>query len=66
MTKKEQTAFENILGELGFEIKNIEDGKYIITHPETLYQCAVQTKGYNLRYSVRALTSSAIYEEICL
>lgn len=66
MTKNEQTIFEDILEKLGFGINDVDDGKYIITHPETIHQSVIQTKGYNLRYSVRALTNSEIYKEICL
>lgn len=66
MTKNEQIVFEDILEKLGFGINNVDDGLYTITHPETIHQSVIQTNGFNLRYSVRALTNSKIYEEICL
>ena len=66
MTKNEQTVFEDILEKLGFGIKDVDNGLYTITHPETIHQSVIQTNGFNLRYSVRALTNSEIYEEICL
>lgn len=66
MTKNEQVVFEDILEKLGFGINDVDNGLYIITHPETIHQSVIQTNGFNLRYSVRALINSKIYEEICL
>lgn len=64
MTASEKTIFEAFLKETLFEVESENDGLYEISHRYSSKSETIQTKGYNLLYSMQRLTNSQLAKDV--